>query len=73
MKLSAAQKRVLKWIGHGWKSNPGAGSSVLINGQRICNSDTMMALDRQGLASKDDDGCWSATPSGKTITTQLGL
>lgn len=71
--LTEAQKRVLKWIGRGWRTEPGAGSAVMVNGKRICNSDTMMALYRAGLASKDDLGCWSATESGKTVTAQLGL
>lgn len=72
-KLTEAQKRALKWIGKGWRTEPGTGSSVMVNGKRICNTDTMMALYRAGLASKDDQGCWSATESGKTITAQLGL
>lgn len=72
-KLTEAQKRVMKWIGKGWRAVPGAGSAMMVNGQRICNSDTMMALYRLGLASKDDDNCWTATPSGKTVTAQLGL
>jgi len=72
-KLTEAQKRVLRWIGKGWRTEPGAGSAVMVNGKRICNTDTMMALYRAGLASKDDQGCWSATASGKTITAQLGL
>ena len=73
LKLTDAQKRVLKWIGKGWRTAPGAGSSVMVNGKRICNTDTMMALYRAGLASKDELGCWSATASGKSITEQLGL
>ncbi|CAN7628862.1 hypothetical protein LJR189_004756 [Acidovorax delafieldii] len=71
--LTEAQRRVMKWIGKGWCTEPGAGSAVMVNGQRICNVDTMMALYRFGLASKDDSGCWSATESGKAITAQLGL
>lgn len=72
-KITEAQKRVLRWIGHGWTTELGAGSAVMVNGMRICNADTMMALKRSGLASKDALGCWSATDSGKTITAQLGL
>lgn len=45
----------------------------MVDGQRICNVDTMMALYRQGLAKKDAQGCWNATPSGKSVTKQLGL
>ena len=73
MKLSAAQQRVMKWLGHGWKTELGAGSSVMVNGQRICNTDTMMALYRLGHVSKDANECWTATPSGRTIAAQLGL
>lgn len=73
MVLSTAQKRVMKWLGHGWKSEPGAGSSVMVNGKRICNCDTMMTLSRLGFVSKDGNGCWSATPSGKETANQLGL
>lgn len=72
-KLTEAQKRVLKWIGHGWTTEPGAGSAVMVNGMRLCNTDTMMALYRAGLAAKDERGCWSATDSGKKVTAQLGL
>lgn len=73
MNLSDAQKRVLKWIGHGWTTEPGAGSCVMANGKRICNTDTMMALARAGLAVKDERGCWAATGKGKSVTGQLGL
>lgn len=72
-KLTEAQKRVMRWLGKGWRTNPGPGSAVMVNGKRICNIDTMMALYRAGLASKDEQGCWSATESGKTIAAQLGL
>lgn len=71
--LTEAQKRVMKWLGKGWCTSPGPGSSVMVNGKRICNTDTMLALYRQGLATKDNQGCWAATPSGKTVTAQLGL
>ncbi|TFI40194.1 hypothetical protein E4O93_24490 [Diaphorobacter sp. DS2] len=64
LKLTEAQKRVMKWIGKGWRTEPGPGSAVLVNGSRICNTDTMMALQRAGLVSKDDCGCWSATEDG---------
>jgi hypothetical protein len=71
--LTAAQKRVLKLIGHGWRSKPGVGSSVMVNNKRICNVDTMMALFREGLAQKDEQGCWSATERGKEVTAELKL
>lgn len=37
-KLTEAQKRVLKWIGHGWTTEPGSGSAVMVNGMRVCNT-----------------------------------
>lgn len=73
MKLSDAQKRVLKLLGHGWQTQPGAGSSILVNGQRVCNIDTMMTLFRLGLAENDADGCWSVTATGKTAALELVL
>lgn len=72
-KLTEAQKRVMKWVGHGWSTEPGPGSAVMVNGKRICNVDTMMALRRVGLVTKDALGCWTATADGKTITAHLGL
>lgn len=38
----------------GWRTEPGAGSAIMVNGKRIFNTDTMMALYRAGLASKDE-------------------
>ncbi len=72
-KLTEAQKRVMKWIGRGWTAQPGAGSAIMVNGARICNVDTMMALCRVGLASKDEFGHWVATPSGEALTRSMGL
>jgi len=71
--LTPAQKRVLKLIGHGWRSEPGIGSAVMVYKKRICNVDTMMALSRAGLVQKDEHGCWSATERGKEVTAELGL
>ncbi|MYM92644.1 hypothetical protein [Duganella vulcania] len=73
MELTDAQRRVLQWIGNGWTTEPGGGARVLVNGKRICNTDTMMALARAGLAVKDDRGCWSATGKGKSVAGQLSL
>lgn len=71
--LSAAQKRTLAWVGKGWSGTPGPGSAVLINGKRICNTDTMMALKRAGLVDKNDHNCWTATEAGKDLAAKLGL
>lgn len=72
-KLTDAQKRVMKWIGRGWQTEPGAGSAIHVNGKRICNVDTMMSLQRLGLASKVDEYHWAATPAGKAYTAEHGL
>ncbi|PRE39242.1 hypothetical protein C6P97_31350 [Burkholderia multivorans] len=71
-KLTAAQLRVMRWLSHGWAAEPGAGSTVTVNGSRICNVDTMQALYRAGFATRDDHGCWRATPSGLALRDRLG-
>jgi hypothetical protein len=63
----------MKWLGNGWEAQPGAGAALMVNGERICNTDTMMSLYRKGLARQDNRRCWRATESGKTIAAQLGL
>ena len=73
MKLSEAQRRVLKWLGNGWKATPGGGSSLVVNGARICNTDTMMALQRAGLVERDELGCWKATTEGVDMASSLKL
>ena len=72
-KLSGAQRRVLAWIGHGWTTESGGGAAVNVNGQRVCNTDTMMALHRAGLATRDEHGSWCATAAGKSLTSSLHL
>lgn len=71
--LSGAQQRVMTWLGKGWEAQPGAGSTLLVNGQRVCNIDTMISLFRQGLVIQDNQRCWRATESGKTVAKQLRL
>lgn len=70
-KLSQVQQNVLSWIGKGWTVEPGCGSSLMVNGKRICNVPTMLALHQWGLAKKDLNGCWSATECGKHVARQL--
>lgn len=73
VKLSEAQRRVLRWLGNGWQASPGGGSALVVNGARICNTDTMMALQRVGLVKRDDQGCWKATAKGAYMASALGL
>ena len=72
-KLSETQRKVLKWLGHGWAGQPGVGSAIMVNGKRICNVDTMMSLQRAGYVEEDSQRCWKATSSGKIFTQQLSL
>ena len=72
-KLSEAQRRVLSWIGKGWRTEPGPGNSIMVNGKRTCGTDTMMSLYRLGFAQKVDLNCWAATPGGVAETKRLGL
>lgn len=79
VKLTDAQRRVMKWLGHGWETEPGAGTAIHVNGKRICNVDTMTALERYGfveqmtLGGRKLAGQWKATSAGKSITEELGL
>lgn len=79
MKLTDAQKRVMKWLGKGWTSEPGAGTSIHVNGSRICNVDTLMALERMGLVEQRLHGGrklvgeWQATQAGKDLTQDQQL
>lgn len=71
----------MKWLGYGWTSEPGAGMSIHVNGQRICNVDTLLALQRQGLVEQLDGpgphgkliGQWKATDAGAALTRRLCL
>jgi hypothetical protein len=79
IKLTEAQSRALKWLGKGWKSEPGAGMAIHVNGKRICNVDTLFALERHGLVEQLEDrglkllGQWQATEAGKSLTSSLNL
>lgn len=78
-KLTEAQRRVMKWLGYGWKTEPGAGMSIHVNGKRVCNCDTLYALERMGLVEqiefhgRKQIGQWQATENGCQLTRQLCL
>lgn len=72
-RLSQAQTRVMKWVGKGWTGQPGSGSAVMVNGQRLCNADTMNSLSRLGYVTQDSCGQWIATDAGRARTLELGL
>lgn len=80
LRLSATQKSVLKWLGRGWTTAPGAGSTLTVNGAKLCTVSTMEALQRMGMVEpilnsegKPAPGQWKATPDGKQLTSTLGL
>jgi hypothetical protein len=54
----------MKWLGKGWTGYSGNGTSVTVNGARICNVDTKTVLLRLGLVQRDAQGCWHATQDG---------
>lgn len=77
--LTDAQRRVMKWLGYEWKSEPGAGMAIHVNGKRVCNVDTMHALERLGLVEQlivyghKAVGEWQATQAGRDLTGRLCL
>lgn len=67
-KLTQAQARVMKWLSQKWSARVSHGSAVEINGQRVCNVDTMTALERLGLVKRELSGYWEATPEGRKFS-----
>ena len=78
-KLSDAQRRVMKWLGCGWESVPGAGMSIHVNDKRVCNCDTLFALERMGLVEQKTlggrrlVGQWRATEAGRALAGKMCL
>lgn len=64
--LTEAQERVMALMSRRWPAEmSGTGSlSVNINGQRVCNVDTMTVLERLGLVERDTRWTWKATAAG---------
>ena len=73
VRLSPTQQRVMKWLGKGWRTEPAAGSALNVNGKRICNLDTLNALQRLGLVNRLEPGVWEASTLGRNVTAELGL
>lgn len=73
IKLTEAQKRVMKWLGRGWSARRSHGSAIEINGTRACNIDTIAALVRLGLVQQDSAGMWIGTEQGRKLTADLNL
>jgi predicted metalloenzyme YecM len=49
VKLSPIQQKVVDYMRHGWRAYIEGVSVVYINGRKVCNLDTMTALERKGL------------------------
>lgn len=67
IKLTAPQKRVMKWLQGGWSAQKANGSAIHINGKRVCNIDTIMALKRMGLVQEDGSYYFVATDHGRAV------
>lgn len=68
-KLSPAQKRVMHWLSQGWGARVSHGNAVEINGDRVCNVDTMATLVRLGLAERESrPPYWMATAEGRKLS-----
>ncbi|WP_346798095.1 hypothetical protein R5M92_04240 [Halomonas sp. Bachu 37] len=66
--LSPAQQRVMRWLSQGWAARLSHGSAVEINGERVCNLDTMTVLVRLGLAERESrPPYWVATGEGRKL------
>lgn len=72
-KLTPTQAKVMKWLAGGWGARVSHGSAVEINGERMCNLNTLEALERLGLVSKPEDGdyYWMATAAGRQFDGRL--
>lgn len=53
-KLSSVQEEVMRWLRGGWTARVVYGAAVHINGERVCNLDTMEALIKRGLVVRSD-------------------
>lgn len=71
--LSGAQARVMSWVGKGWSAIPYSGSAYQVNGEKICNNDTLTVLERLLLVHRGEHGCFYSTAYGRAATKALGL
>ncbi len=72
-KMSDAQKRVMAWMSKGWSARQAHGCAVHINGQRVCNIDTMTALERAGYVERDSRWSWVATDAGRALADSFSV
>jgi len=68
-KLSPVQTKVMLWLSQGWGARNSHGAAVEINGERVCNVDTMSALSRMSLVERESQHpCWVATDEGRKLS-----
>lgn len=65
LKLTAAQSRVMHLMSKGWPATMNGRNSIQINGERVCNIDTITVLIRAGLVEEDGKWQWKATTAGR--------
>lgn len=71
-KLSVVQASVMRCLSQSLHAGVPHGTAVEINGERICNTATLLVLERHGLVYKQPCGLWSATNAGKQMNPQFG-
>ena len=68
-KLTKTQRAVMVWMSKGWKAYVSGGNNrVEINGRRVCTTDTMEVLEREGLITKLGVQAWEVTDLGRQWT-----
>ena len=63
VKLSPKQEEVMSWLRNGHRAYIEGVSVVYINGKKVCNLDTMAALERRGLIVRSGQWGWEAARS----------
>ena len=63
----------MKSLAYGWTTERRHGSTIYVNGKKVCNTDTMMALQRAGFVEQVSNFEWKATEAGKQAAKVLGL
>lgn len=63
----------MRWLCHGWPARVAYGTAVEINGERICNESSLLALERRGLVERDGQhpNMWRATTKGKALSAHF--
>lgn len=65
--VSPTQEKVMLWLSQGWTARVAHGTAVEINGERRCNENSLLSLERRGLVERDaqHSSFWKATVEGK--------